>query len=131
MSCQTNCGCQTANETQAQPAAVSTKTFTPRVDVFETEHEFLVHADIPGVQPGDIHLNFENGQLSLHGKVTPATTQPNSLLREYAVGDYHRTFALNDDIDASKINADYKLGVLTVKLPKREELKPRKIEIKV
>ncbi|MFT3880382.1 MAG: Hsp20/alpha crystallin family protein [Gemmatales bacterium] len=131
MSCKTNCGCQTTNEAQAQPATVSTTSFSPRVDVFETEHEFLVHADIPGVQPGDIHLNFEKGQLSLHGKVNAGTAQPNSLLREYAVGDYHRTFALNDDVDPGKISADYKHGVLTVKLPKREELKPRKIEITV
>ena len=131
MSCKTNCGCQTTNESQAQPAAVSTTSFTPRVDVFETEHEFLVHADIPGVQPGDIHLDFENGHLSLHGKVKTVNSQPNSIHREYAVGDYFRTFAINDDVDAGKISADYKHGVLTVKLPKREELKPKKIEITV
>lgn len=131
MSCNTNCGCQTTNESQIQPAAVSTKTFTPRVDVFETEHAFLVHADIPGVKPGDIHLNFENGQLSLHGKVNAGAAQPNSLLREYAIGDYHRAFALNEEIDPGKISADYKQGVLTVTIPKRDELKPRKIEITV
>jgi HSP20 family protein len=131
MSCQTNCGCQTTNETHAQPVGTTNKIFTPRVDVFETEHEFLVHADIPGVQPGNIHLNFENGQLSLHGKVNAGDAQPNSILREYAVGDYHRTFALNDDVDPGKISAEYKHGVLTVKLPKREELKPKKIEITV
>ena len=131
MSCTTNCGCQTTNETKAQPATTSTTCFTPRVDVWETEHEFLVHADLPGVQPGDINLNFENGHLALHGKVNPGETRSNSILREYGVGDYYRTFAINEDVDAGKISADFKHGVLTVKLPKREELKPKKIEITV
>ena len=134
MSCNTNCGCQTTNatETQTQPvASTNGPTFTPRVDVWETEHEFLVHADLPGVQPGDINLNFENGHLSLYGKVKPAQARANSIVREYGVGDYYRTFAINDDVDAGKISADIKQGVLTVKLPKREELKPKKIEITV
>lgn len=113
---------------QPRPAPIS---FTPRVDVWETEHDFFVHADIPGVEPGNISLNFENGQLALLGKVNPVEVNPRSLLREYAVGDFHRTFAINEDIDASRISADYKNGVLTVKLPKREEIKPRKIAITV
>lgn len=123
--------------TKPEPAAIaqnpstSPVNFTPRVDVWETEQEFLVHADIPGVKPGDINLSFENGQLTLHGKVQPAISNPRAILREYGVGDFVRTFAINEDVDASKINADYKNGVLTVKLPKREEIKPRKIEITV
>ena len=120
-----------STETSVEPSTCSTNCFTPRVDVFETEQEYLVHADIPGVQPGDINLSFENGHLTLHGKVQPAQEKPRSLRREYAVGDYYRTFAMNEDIDASKISADYKHGVLTIKLPKREEIKPRKIAITV
>lgn len=114
---------------QTEPASCTTNCFTPRVDVHETEHEFLVSADIPGVKPGDISLNFENGQLTLHGKVQPEVANVRSIQKEYRVGDYYRTFAINEEIDASRITADYKYGVLTVKLPKREEVKPRKIEI--
>lgn len=109
----------------------SNSCFTPRVDVWENEHEFLFQADMPGVLPGNISLNYENGHLVLHGKVTPAEAPNRSLQREYAVGDYYRQFSVNEDVDAGKISADYKQGVLTVKLPKREELKPRKIAITV
>lgn len=119
---------ETSSVEQIRPSQVN---FTPRIDVWETEHDFLVHADIPGVEPGNISLNFENGQLTLHGKVNAPAAKPKSLLHEYGIGDYQRTFAINDDIDASKISADYKNGVLTVKLPKREEIKPRKIAITV
>ncbi|MBL8824150.1 MAG: Hsp20/alpha crystallin family protein [Planctomycetia bacterium] len=104
-------------------------TFTPRVDVWETDHEFQFHAELPGVEPANISLNFENGYLTLQGKVAPPANRPGALLREYAVGDYYRQFSINDEVDVNRISAEYKLGVLTVKLPKREELKPRKIEI--
>jgi HSP20 family protein len=105
--------------------------FTPRVDVWETEQEYLFHADLPGVQPGDIHLEFENGHLRLSGKVQPRQRSESRLAAEYAVGDYERQFAINDEVDVHKISADFKHGVLTVKLPKREEVKPKKIEITV
>jgi len=120
--------------TQAQPVSANkstSPTFTPRVDVWETEHEYLFHADMPGVQPGDISLQFENGQLKLNGKVQPKERSSGKLTSEYAIGNYERQFSINDEVDVSKISADYKNGVLTVKLPKREELKPRKIEITV
>lgn len=116
---------------QSQAARSTRQTFTPRVDVWETEHEFLVHVEMPGVKPGDINLNYENGHLTVQGKVKAEETQPRFINREYAVGDYFRTFSVNDDVDAGKITAEYKLGVLTVKLPKREEIKPKKIDITI
>lgn len=116
----------TANQQQVRTAS---PTFTPRVDVWENDHEFLFQAELPGVEPANINLNFENGYLTLQGKVVPPADRATALLREYAVGDYYRQFAINDEVDVNRITADYKLGVLTVKMPKREELKPRKIEI--
>ncbi|HMP16506.1 MAG TPA: Hsp20/alpha crystallin family protein [Gemmatales bacterium] len=105
--------------------------FTPRVDEWETENEYFFHADMPGVKPGDINLQFENGHLKLSGKVQVRERNLNKLTAEYAVGDFERQFAINDEVDVNKISADYKNGVLTVKLPKREEVKPRKIEITI
>ncbi|HQR41796.1 MAG TPA: Hsp20/alpha crystallin family protein [Gemmatales bacterium] len=121
---------QPAVAQEAAPAACTTNCFNPRVDVWENEHEFIVHADIPGAVPGEIQLNYENGHLTLEGRVQPVENR-NYLLREYGIGNYFRQFAVNDDVDASRITADYKNGVLTVKLPKREEIKPRKIAIAV
>jgi HSP20 family protein len=112
-----------------EPARGSGTYFTPRVDVWETGHELLFHADMPGVKPDEITLHYEKGELTLHARVQPAPERTRSFLQEYEVGDYYRTFAVNEEIDPGKISADYKLGVLTVKLPKREEVKPRKITI--
>lgn len=119
-----------ANElAKPEPARGSGTYFTPRVDVWETDHELLFHADMPGVKPEEINLNYENGELTLHGRVATVPEHPRAFLNEYGVGDYFRTFTINEEIDPGKISADYKQGVLTVKLPKREEVKPRRISI--
>lgn len=103
--------------------------FTPLVDVYETEHELLFMADMPGVQPADIHLRYEKGELTLHGQVKPRELPGTPRLHEYEVGDFTRTFTVHETVNSEKISADFKHGVLTVKLPKREEAKPRKITI--
>jgi len=112
-----------------EPARGSGTYFTPRVDVWETEQDLLFQADMPGVMPDDISLHYEQGVLTLHGRVHPSEPRGRAVLNEFEVGDYFRTFAVHDEVDASKITADYRQGVLTVRLPKREEIKPRKINI--
>lgn len=106
-----------------------TPAFAPHVDIFETENELLLLADMPGVKPENIDLHFEKGELTVQGKATPRNNV-GYLFHEYAVGDYRRTFTVREEIDPTKINAEYKHGVLTVRLPKREEVKPMKISIK-
>jgi len=96
-------------------------TVGPRVDVLETEHEFLVLADLPGVKPDDVDIRFEKGELSVHGR-RPAS-------RDYATTNYHRVFTVADTIAADKISADLKVGVLTVRLPKVEAVKPKRIVV--
>ncbi|MBA4188479.1 MAG: heat-shock protein SP21 [Planctomycetaceae bacterium] len=96
-------------------------TVGPRVDVLETESEFLVVADMPGVKPGDVDIRFEKGELSVHGR-RPAT-------REYAPTNYQRVFKVADSVAADKITADLKVGVLTVRLPKVEAVKPKRIAV--
>ncbi|HMP02424.1 MAG TPA: Hsp20/alpha crystallin family protein [Gemmatales bacterium] len=114
----------------AEPTRGTENYFSPLVDVFETEHELIFFADMPGATPDDIQLRYDRGELVLHGKVKPRTLPGQPLLREFEVGDFYRTFAVNEEVDPSQIEAEYKLGVLKVRLPKREEVKPRRIAIK-
>jgi HSP20 family protein len=105
--------------------------FTPRVDIVETESELLLFADMPGVGPEDIDLRYENAELVLRGKVQRDPVKGNLIFGEYDVGDFYRVFQVYEMIDASKIGAEVKNGVLTVHLPKQEQAKPRKVAIKV
>ena len=103
--------------------------FTPRVDIIETAEELLLFADVPGVKSEDVDVRFENGELILHGRCNPRGHAANFLLNEYEVGDFYRVFALSESIDAEKIGAELKQGVLTVHLPKAAAVKPRKITV--
>lgn len=104
--------------------------YTPRVDICETDDELTFLCDMPGVKPQDVELCFERGELCLRGKVTPRQQPAEYLRDEYGVGDFYRTFTIATDINADKISADYKLGVLTVHLPKAEKIKPKRIPVK-
>lgn len=104
--------------------------YTPRVDVFETETELLLFADLPGVKPEEVEMRFENGELILHGRCKPRQTSTDYLLQEYGVGDFYRAFAIAETIDSNKISAELKDGVLTVHLPKTEAVRPRRITVK-
>jgi HSP20 family molecular chaperone IbpA len=104
--------------------------YRPRVDILEHQDELLLRADMPGVRSDAIDIRFEDGELTVHGKVEPRQEQAQMLLNEYGVGDFYRTFRVSEHIDASKIHAEYTQGVLTVHLPKTEAVKPRKIEVR-
>jgi HSP20 family protein len=103
--------------------------FTPRVDVLENADELVLLADVPGVGPGDVDVHFENGELTLDGRCAPRAFGSRLLGEEYEVGDYHRVFSLGDHIDGDKISAQLAQGVLTVRLPKREAVKPKRIPV--
>jgi HSP20 family protein len=105
--------------------------YRPNVDIVERPDELLVLADVPGTEPGDVDLNFEDGTLTIHAKVNPRHREDAQLLaEEYGVGDYYRTFRISEAIDAAKISAEYADGVLLLHLPKSEALKPRRIQVK-
>jgi HSP20 family protein len=104
--------------------------FTPRVDIFETDKELLLFADVPGVAPEDVNLRFERGELILQGKVQPRTHGGTSLLAEYEDGDFYRAFNIHESIDHAKIEARCKNGVLTVHLPKVEAAQPKQITVR-
>src|SRR6516225_5842741 len=76
---------------------------TPRVDIFETQSELLLFADLPGVSPQDIDLRYERGELMLRGRVAREKQQGQAVLEEYETGDFYRVFQIHETIDASKI----------------------------
>jgi HSP20 family molecular chaperone IbpA len=106
-------------------------TYVPRFDLVETADHFILYGDLPGVKPEDVEVQFENDELRIHGKVAPRHESSKFLRHEYGLGDYDRKFSVGDAIDSSKITAELKHGVLTVQLPKREALKPKRVEVKV
>jgi HSP20 family protein len=110
----------------------SGRTFRPHVDIHEEGDELVLVADMPGVKAEDVDVRFEDGVLTIHGPVPPRwPEQGEFLLYEYGVGDFYRTFRVSEQIDASRIQAEYADGVLTLHLPKTESAKPRKIEVQV
>lgn len=108
-------------------------TIVPRVDVAETEHEYLVTAELPGFAEKEIQLELNDRQLKLTAEheEEKKEEQEEYHLRERRYGTYVRVFNLPENVDREKINAKMENGVLKVTLSKTEESKPKKIEIKV
>ncbi len=104
--------------------------FTPPVDIFETESELLLYADLPGVNPKEIDLRYEKGELTLTARAPRRERTGQLVLGEFEQGDFFRVFRVNETIDASRIEAEYKQGVLVVHLPKQEQAKPKQVRIR-
>ncbi len=105
--------------------------YRPNVDILESAGELTVLADVPGARREDIDIHFEKGVLTVKAAVHPRQTEGTQYLRqEYGVGGYQRSFQVSEHIDAERIRAELKDGVLALHLPKVEAAKPRKIEIK-
>ena len=109
------------------------KTWLPRVDIDESGNEIVLRADLPGLNEKDIKVTLEEDVLTLSGERVDEEKQEG---RDYhrlerRFGKFQRSFTLPAAMEAKKIAADYKNGVLTIKLPKTEKSKPKEIEIKV
>jgi len=105
--------------------------YRPHVDILESKDELFLLADMPGANKDSIEIDFEDGVLTIHGKVeTRYPESVNFLLVEYGIGDFYRTFRVSEQIDPDRIHAEYAGGVLKVHLPRAEEAKPRKIEVR-
>ncbi|TWU17338.1 Spore protein SP21 [Novipirellula galeiformis] len=113
----------------ASPEQTYQSSYVPRFDIWEGENELLLYGDLPGVSVDDLDIRFENRELTIRGKVA-SRHEGNFVLGEYGIGDFHRSFTVGEAIDAEKISAEMKQGVLTLHLPKSEKVKPRKIEVK-
>src|SRR3989440_833171 len=112
-----------------EPAA--TTSWSPSVDIFETEGEIVVKAELPGMNREDITLHLENNVLTLRGerKFEKETKDENYHRIERSYGNFSRSFSIPATVDEEKIRADYKDGVLKIALPKKEQAKPKQIKI--
>ena len=112
---------------QTTPGAV----FSPAVDIFETEKDIQLLADLPGVKSTDLKIDLSDNILTLSGEVAPFEgSEENDIFVEYEIGKYYRQFTLSEEIDQGKIKAELKDGVLRLTLPKAEKAVPKKITIK-
>jgi HSP20 family protein len=118
------------HDTQRRERTRGATYYQPRVDIFETETELTLYADVPGVKADDVELRYERGELVLQARPERRAHAGLALLREYAEGDYFRVFQIHESIDSEKIEAECKNGVLTVHLPKAETAKPRQVRVK-
>jgi HSP20 family protein len=108
------------------------RSWAPPVDIYETEqHEVVVKAELPDMKREDISVTFENNVLTLKGERKMAAEVANDRFQrlERFYGTFSRSFTLPSTVDAGHISAIYKDGVLTVRLPQREEAKPRQISV--
>ena len=103
--------------------------WTPAVDIYETaDRQYVIKADLPEMKREDIHLSFENNVLTLSGERAAAPVEGLQRSERFR-GPFSRAFNLPASVDGSRISAAYTDGVLTVRIPQREEAKPKQIEI--
>ncbi len=108
------------------------KVFAPAVDIYETNEAIILLAEMPGVDEKTIDVTLDNDVLTLRGQVNYDIPEGYELVyNEYDLGDYERSFTVNEYIDVDKIEAEYHNGVLTVTLPKAEPVKAKKVQVKV
>jgi HSP20 family protein len=111
-----------------------TRGWVPAVDIYETDaHEVVLKAELPDMKREDINVTFENGVLTLKGerRVDDDVNRDNYQRQERRYGAFSRSFTLPNTVDASRISASYKDGVLVIRLPQREEAKPKQIAVNV
>jgi HSP20 family protein len=107
--------------------------WAPAADIFETEHELVVKADLSDVDAKDLDIRVENNILTIRGerKFEKKVSEDKYLRVERAYGSFSRSFSLANTVNAEAIKADYQNGVLTLTIPKREEAKPKQIKVNV
>ncbi len=108
-------------------------TWAPAVDIYETENELVLKADLPDMVEKDLDIRVENNMLTIHGerKFEEKVKEENYLRIERAYGAFTRSFSLPSTVNSEAIKAEYKNGVLTVLMPKRAESKPKQVKVNV
>ncbi|HKS81915.1 MAG TPA: Hsp20/alpha crystallin family protein [Candidatus Acidoferrales bacterium] len=108
-------------------------TWAPAVDIFETENELVIKADLPEISEKDLDVRVENNTLTIHGerKFEQKVKEGSYLRTERSYGSFSRSFSLPNTVNTDAIKAEYKNGVLTIELPKRAESKPKQVKVNV
>ena len=119
---------RTTNNDEALDSAV----WAPRADLTETEDAYFIHLDLPGLQKDDVEINIHDGTLSISGERRHEETEKDrTFVRvERSYGRFYRAFSLPQTINVQSIEATFEDGVLSIHVPKTEELKPRRIDIR-
>src|ERR1700757_936578 len=106
--------------------------WAPAVDIFETEHELVVKADLPDIKPEELDIRVENNILTIRGerKFEKQVNEDHYLRVERSYGSFSRSFSLSNTVNTEAIKADYQNGVLTLSIPKREEAKPKQVQVR-
>ncbi|XOF33418.1 MAG: Hsp20/alpha crystallin family protein [Candidatus Electrothrix sp. YB6] len=103
----------------------------PVVDIAETDNDFIVRTELPGVDKDHVHVNINNGVLTIKGEKKTEAKDAKRHRVECAYGSFVRSFTLPQDVDVEKVEAGYKHGILNLTIPKQEKAKPKQIEVKV
>lgn len=119
-----------ANGTASTQTKGADRVYAPRVDVVETDNELILYADLPGAKAEDVSLTCRAGELILHARCGPRGYGREPLHTEYGVGDFYRAFTVTEEVDCGGIEASLKDGVLAVRLPKAEAVRPKRIAVK-
>lgn len=107
--------------------------WAPRVNIAETNDNYMVELELPGVKKDDVKITFKDHILTIEGekKMTNELKEDDFIRKESIYGKFSRSFRLPEDVEVDKIDANYKDGILTITLPRVEEKKPKQIEVKV
>jgi HSP20 family protein len=121
------------NSTRDRSGHADLATWAPPVDIYETENELVIKADLPDLEEKDIDVRVENNSLTIRGerKFEKDVNEDNYLRVERAYGSFMRSFSLPNTVSSENIRAEYRNGVLTLHMTKREESKPKQIKISV
>ena len=116
-----------------QEEGITTTSFVPPVDIYETEHNIVLKLEVPGVDQKDLDIRIENNTITIHGerKFEQEVKEENFHRVERRYGSFQRSFSLPNTVDPDQVSADCENGVLKVSLAKRAEAKPKQIKVNV
>jgi HSP20 family protein len=122
---------QEVNQATAEQLISAGNAYSPDVDIVDNKDALCFVIDLPGVAKGDVAIDIdENNVLSVRAK-TSLKEPEGAVLKQFESGNYYRAFSLSDEFNKDAVNATLENGVLEITIPRREEMKPRKVQISV
>lgn len=125
--------CSTVNRRERDHRYYNENRWTPAVDIYETDGEYVIYAEVPGISKDQLDIQLNSGTLTIKGEKKNREHEKEVIVHkcEVSPGEFNRSFNLPEDADAEKISAELKDGVLELKVGKAEEKKPRSVPITV